>query len=224
MERDSSLLDEADAAYTRVVLDPARYAPEAREFVRRARAAGAVEALIVGLRAEAWSRHVLLDNEGARKVLDQGVRLASRHGLAGRLGDLLVTRAVALHELGRHADAARDLRRAEPLVAVEERPDLRLQLAILEHNRGRLRAAEKAYRELLDDPDCPPTVWVKAANNLANAQTLLGRPHDALAHLDRAAVLAGDLSKHLSAGIAGSRAWATFPPRRAGGGGRRVGG
>ena len=210
MDRDSSLLDEADAAYTRVVLDPARYAAETQDFVRRAKAAGAVEALVVGLRAEAWARHVLLDNDGARKLLDQGVRLASQHGLGRRLGDLLVTRAVALHELGRHADAARDLRRAEPLVAADERPDLRLQLAILDHNRGRLRAAAKAYRELLDDRDCPPMVWIKAANNLANAETLLGRPHDALGHLDRAAVLARDHSKHLSAVIADSRAWSTF--------------
>lgn len=210
MESDTSLLDEADAAYTRVVLDPARYATETQEFVRRATAAGAVEALVVGLRAQAWALHVLLDNDGARQVLDQGVRLASRHGLERRLGDLLLTRAVALHELGRHADAARDLRRAEPLVAADERPDLRLQLAILDHNRGRIRAAAKAYRELLDDPDCPPIVWVKAANNLANALTLLGRPHDALGHLDRAAVLAQDLSKHLSAVIADSRAWSTF--------------
>ena len=210
MDRDASLLDEADAVYTRVVLDPARYAAETQDFVRRAKAAGAVEALVVGLRAEAWARHVLLDNEGARKLLDQGVRLASRHGLDRRLGDLLVTRAVALHELGRHADAARDLRRAEPLVAADERPDLRLQLAILDHNRGRLRAAAKAYRELLDDRDCPPMVWIKAANNLANAETLLGRPHDALGHLDRAAVLARDHSKHLSAVIADSRAWSTF--------------
>jgi hypothetical protein len=51
---------------------------------------------------------------------------------------------------------------------------------------------------------------VKAANNLANAQTLLGRPHDALEHLDRAALLARDLSRHLSAVIADSRAWSTF--------------
>ncbi len=210
MERDAVLLDEADAAYSRVVLDPARYAAETEQFVRRARAAGAVEAVVAGLRAQAWARHVLLDNEGARQLLDQGVRMASRHGLARRLGDLLVTRAVALHELGRHADAVRDLRRAEPLVAARERPDLRLQLAVLEHNRGRLRAAAKAYQELLDDPDCPPTVWVKAANNLANAQTLMGRPHDALEQLDRAAVLARDLSRHLSAVIADSRAWSTF--------------
>ena len=205
-----SLLDEADAAYRRVVLDPARYAPEAEELVRGARAAGDTEALVVGLRAQAWARHAALDNVGAKKLLEHGVRLAARSGLSRRLGDLLVTRAVALHELGRYEAAARDLRRAEPLVAADERPDLHLQLAVLDHNRGRIRSAAKAYRELLDDPQCPPIVWVKAANNLANVQTLLGRPQEALAHLDRAAELARELGPRLYAVIAASRAWSSF--------------
>jgi len=210
MDSKGTLLTEADAAYRRVVLNPARYAQEAQELVRRARVAGDAEALVVGLRAEAWVRHVLLDNEGARKLLDRGVRIATQHAYPQRLGDLLLTRAVALHELGRYEAAARDLRRAEPLIAADERPDLHLQLAILDHNRGRLRSAALAYRELLDDPTCPPIVWVKAANNLANAQTLLGRPHDALEHLDRAAELARGLSPRLLAVIANSQAWSYF--------------
>jgi tetratricopeptide (TPR) repeat protein len=210
LDTEVSLLDEADAAYTRVVVDPARYARQAEECVRRARAAGAIEALVVGLRAAAWARHVLLDNDGAKKLLDDGVRLAARHGLPRRLGELLVSRAVALHELGRYDAAARDLRRADPLVAAEDRPDLRLQLAILDHNRGRVRAAAKAYQDVLDDPACPPLIWVKAANNLANAQTLLGRPHEALDRLDRAAELARDLGPWMPAVIANSRAWSSF--------------
>lgn len=210
MDTEVSLLAEADAAYSRVVLDPARYAPQAEELVRSARAAGDTEALVVGLRAQAWARHAALDNDGARKLLGHGVRLAARSGLSHRLGDLLVTRAVALHELGRYEAAARDLRRAEPLIAPDERPNLHLQLAILDHNRGRLQSAAKAYRELLDDPECPPVIWVKAANNLANAQTLLGRPHEALDHLDRAAVLARDLGPRLVTVIADSRAWSSF--------------
>ncbi|MFC3381911.1 CHAT domain-containing protein [Couchioplanes azureus] len=178
--------------------------------LRRTRAGTNVDAHLVALRAVAWARHARLDNEGARELLDGGVRTARRHGLSRRLGELLVTRAVALHELGRHDAAARDLRRAEPLIEPADRPDLRLQLAVLDHNRGRVVAAAQAYRELLADPQCPPIVAVKAANNLANAQTLLGCPHEALEHLDRAAVLARDLGPQLPAVIADSRAWSTF--------------
>lgn len=210
MDSKSTLVAEAEATYRRVIVDPARYAREAVDFVCLARAAGDIEALVVGLRADAWARHVLLDNDGACRLLDRGVILATQQGLSRRLGDLLLTRAVAKHELGRYQSAARDLRRAEPLIAAEERPDLRLQLAILDHNRGRIRAAAEAYRNLLDDPACPPIVWVKAANNLANAQTLLGRPHDALEHLDRAAELARELSPRLLAVIADSQAWSYF--------------
>jgi tetratricopeptide (TPR) repeat protein len=210
MDGVGTLIEEADAAYSRVVLDPARYAPRAQKLVRVARATGDTEALVVGLRAEAYARHVALDNEGARKLLDQGVRLAARHGLSRRLGQLLVTRAVALHELGRYDRAAADLRRAEPLVDAGERPDLRFQLAVLDHNRGRLRSAAAAYRELLADPGCTPLILVKAANNLAHAQTLLGRPQEALTHLDRAAVLARDMGPRLPAVIASGRAWSSF--------------
>ncbi|MEV4708434.1 CHAT domain-containing protein [Actinoplanes sp. NPDC049316] len=210
MDTEVDLRERADAAYRRVVLDPARYAAEAEVTVTRARAAGDVEALVVALKAVAWARHVALDNEGARELLDQGVRLARRHGLPRRLGELLLTRAVALHELGRYDAAARDLRLAEPLIEPAERPEVRFQLAVLEHNRGRLGAAAGAYRELLDDPDCPPFVWVKAANNLANVQTLLGRPQEALGHLERAAVLAADLGPRLPAVIADSLAWSSY--------------
>ena len=210
MDPEVSLVDQADAAYTRVRTDPARYAGQAEDCVRRARSAGDVEALVAGLRAEAWARHAVLDNDGARRLLDHGVRLARRHGYGRRLGDLLVTRAVALHELGRYDAAARDLRRAEPLVAGPDRPELLFQLAVLDHNRGRVRSAARTYRELLDDPGCPPLVWVKAANNLAHAQTLLGRPHEALGHLDRAAELAAGLGPLLPAVIASTRAWAAF--------------
>ena len=112
MDTEVSLVDQADAAYTRVRIDPARYAGQAEDCVRRARSAGDVEALLAGLRAEAWARHAVLDNDGARRLLDHGVRLARRHGYGRRLGDLLVTRAVALHELGRYDAAAMELTRA----------------------------------------------------------------------------------------------------------------
>jgi tetratricopeptide (TPR) repeat protein len=206
----SELVAEADVAYTRVVLDPARYTTSVTEIVDRARRGGDVEALVVGLRALAWAQHAVLDNAAARRLLDQAVRLATRHGLDRRLGDVLVTRAVALQELGSHAAAARDLRRAEPLVAPAQRPDLLMQNAILDHNAGRVLSAARLYRRVLADPACPPMIWVKAANNLSVAQTQLGNPTAALAHLDRAEQLARDLGPLLTAVIVNSQAWSSF--------------
>ena len=110
-------------------------------LIARARAAGNTEALIVALRAHAWARHAVLDNPAAKKTLDQAARLAHREGLSQRLGDVLVTRAVALHELGRRAEARRDLGRAELLVLDERRPEINLQRALLEHNAGRVKPA-----------------------------------------------------------------------------------
>lgn len=206
----TALLAQAEAAYSRVVLDPPRYTAEVAEIVAAARTAGDAEALIVGLRAQAWARHAVLDNAGAKKLLDAAVRLAEQRGLRRRLGDVLVTRAVALHELGRFAAAARDLQRAEQLVVPDQRPELLMQQALLHHNAGRVVEAAALYRRALNDDACPPVIWVKAANNLSVAQTQLGRPAAALAYLDRAAALASELGPLLIAVITNSRAWSSF--------------
>src|SRR4029077_17963387 len=108
-----NLVLEAEAAYNGVVRAPARYADEIPILIARARAAGNTEALVIALRAQAWARHAVLDNAAAKLWLDQAARLAHREGLSQRLGDVLVTRAIALHELGRRAEARRDLARAE---------------------------------------------------------------------------------------------------------------
>jgi tetratricopeptide (TPR) repeat protein len=205
-----NLVLEAEAAYNGVVRDPTRYADQIPILITRARAAGNTEALVVGLRAQAWARHAVLDNAAAKQLLDQAARLAHREGLSERLGDVLVTRAVALHELGRRAEARRDLTRAELLVLDERRPEINLQLAVLEYNAGRVRAAVALYQRVLADPLCPPDVWVKAANNLAVAYTQLGRARTALEVLERAAVLAKDQSPQLVAIITNNQAWSSF--------------
>ena len=179
-------------------------------LIARARASGNTEALIVALRAQAWARHVVLDNPAAKKILDQAARLAHREGLDQRLGDVLVTRAVALHELGRRTEARRDLGRAESLVLDERRPEINLQRALLEHNGGRVMAAAALYHRVLADPLSPADVWIKAANNLSVAYTELGKPRDALQVLERAAALAREQSPLLVAIITNSQAWSSF--------------
>jgi len=205
-----NLVLEAEAAYNGVVRDPARYADEIPILIARARAAGNTEALVIALRAQAWARHAVLDNAAAKLWLDQAARLAHREGLSQRLGDVLVTRAIALHELGRRAEARRDLARAELLVRDERRPEINLQRALLEHNAGRVQAAMALYQRVLAAPHCPPDVWIKAANNLSVGYTHLGRPRAALEVLEQAAVLAKDQSPQLVAIITNSQAWSSF--------------
>ena len=204
------LVPEAEAAYGGVVRDPARYTARIPKLIAQARAAHDTEALVVALRAQAWAQHVVLDNQAAKKTLDQAARLARREGLGHRLGDVLVTRAVALHELGRRAEARRDLDRAELLVRDERRPEIGLQQALLEHNAGRNRDAAALYQRVLADPLCPPDVWIKAANNLSVAYTELGRPQAALDLLEQAAARAREQSPLLVAIVTNSQAWSSF--------------
>ena len=60
-----NLVPEAEAAYSGVVRDPARYAARIPKLIARARTAGDTEALVVALRAQAWAQHVVLDNQAA---------------------------------------------------------------------------------------------------------------------------------------------------------------
>jgi tetratricopeptide (TPR) repeat protein len=205
-----SLVREAEAAYDGVVRDPARYTARIPKLIARARAADDTEALVVALRAQAWAQHVVLDNRAAKQTLDQAARLARREGLGHCLGDVLVTRAVALHELGRRAEARRDLSRAGLLARDDRRPEIGLQQAALEHNAGRVRDATALYQRVLADPLCPPDVWIKAANNLSVAYTELGRPQAALDLLEQAAARAREQSPLLVAIVTNSQAWSSF--------------
>ena len=205
-----SLVREAEAAYGGVVTDPPRYTSKIPKLISRARVARDLEALVVALRAQAWAQHVVLDNQAAKKTLDQAAQIARRAGLSQRLGDVLVTRAVALHELGRLAEARRDLSQAEGLVVDERRPEISLQRALLEYNAGRLRDAGALYQQVLADPLSPPDVWIKAANNLSVVDTDLGRPQAALDLLARAATLAREHGPLLTAIITNSQAWSSF--------------
>src|ERR1700760_1305708 len=204
------LVPEGEAAYSGVVRDPAKYTAGIPKLITRARAAGDTEALVVALRAQAWAQNRVLDNRSAKNTLDQAARLARRAGFDHRLGELLVTRAAVLHELGRRAEARRDLSRAELLGRDEQRPEIGLQQALLEQNAGRNREAAAIYQRVLDDPLCPPDVWLKVANNLSVALTDLGRAQAALDLLERAAPLARERSPLLLAIITNSQAWSSF--------------
>lgn len=204
------MVAQAEATFKGAVGDPAVYGPRAAELVDRARRDGETEALVVALHAQAWAEHENLHNATARALLDTGIRLATRHGLTHRVGELLVSRVAVLHELGRIAAAQRDVDRAAAILPPARQAGLVFQQAVLLHNTGAIRAAGRLYRNLLAGADGPAEIRAKAANNLAHVETDLGRPAAALPLLDLAARLATGLGPTLVAYVAQTRAWVTM--------------
>lgn len=206
----AAILLDAEIAYKGVLVDAPAHREEAADVVARARAAGATEALVVGLRALAWAEHVGLHNDRAKGLLDEAVRLADRNRLQGPLVDVLVSRAAVSHELGRLGAAQHDLDRAAALAGPRSGTEVVLQQAALHQNVGRLADAARLYRDVLGRPDCPPDVLVKATNNLALIEVQLGHGQAALVHIDRAVQLANALGPAPLAIVAQSRAWVTM--------------
>lgn len=213
-EPNQDLLIRAAAAYRGVVADPGEFGPVAARLVAEARRTGDREALVLALRAEAWSERARLGNGRAKELLDEAVRVARRHHLGGVLGEALVTRAAVNHELGRLAAAQRDLDRAKSLLRDRGAAELALQQAALLQNIGRLSDAAATYRRALAAPDCPVDVRAKMANNLALIEAHRGHHRAALAHLDEAARAAAEVGPALVAIVAQSRAWVTVQQGR----------
>lgn len=208
-EVSSDLLARAAAAYPAAVADPCGFGAEAARLVGEARRAGDAEALVLALRAKAWSERGRLANGPAKELLDEAARVARRQRLDDRLGEVLVTRAAVNHELGRLGAAQRDLDRATPLLGKSRSPELDLQQAALYQNIGRLSDAAGLYRRLLADRSCPPDVRAKVANNLALIEAHRGHPDVALGYLDQAAAAAAGIGPALVAIVAQSRGWVT---------------
>ncbi len=206
-EPDYDLLIRASAAYKGAVANPVEFRPVASRLVAEARRTSHAEALVVALRAEAWCERARLGNGRAKQLLDEAGRVARRHRLDGRLGEVLVTRAAVSLELGRMAAAQRDLDRAATLVRDEGSAELGLQQAALFQNIGRMSDAAAVYRRVLAAPDAPIDVRAKVANNLALVETQRGHHQAALGHLDEAARLASEVGPALVAIVAESRAW-----------------
>ncbi|WP_300012446.1 CHAT domain-containing tetratricopeptide repeat protein [Pseudonocardia sp.] len=190
---DGALLIRAIAAHDGVVGDPAGFETEARSVVREARRAGAVEALVVALRAVAWSERAQQRNVAALRLLMEASRLARRGGLPHRLGEVLTTRAAVNLELGKTTAARRDLHRAGELVTAADSPDLQLKRAVLLCNVGHVASGAEILREILSAPAAPVDVRTRAANNLALAESLSGEFDRALEHIDLAAALAREV-------------------------------
>jgi len=213
-ESRSSLLIRATEAYRRVVSDPEAFGGEAARVVADARAAGDAEALVAALRAEAWFERIRLAHDRATLLLDEAVRVARKHHLDARLGQVLVTRGAVNHELGRLAAAKRDFDQAEQLIGPTMDAELASQRAALYQNLGRLTEAAGLYRRVLADPGAPPDVRAKVANNLGIIEAQCGRPDRALACFDQAAEAAEEVGPAVVAIVAEGRAWVTVQTGR----------
>ena len=193
--------------YADVAADPATYGPRAAALVAQARASGPVEALVVALRAHAEAERLAPRNAAAKALLDEAVRLAARHGLDRRLGELLVTRVAVQQELGHLTAAQHDADRAANLLPAAELAQLLFQQAALWQNTGRLADAATHYRRLLADPACPAVVRAKAGNNLAHLESELGHDAVALAVLEAAERIAVEAGATVVAYLAQTRAF-----------------
>jgi tetratricopeptide (TPR) repeat protein len=206
-ESGSDLLLRASAAYRRVAAEPEIFGPEAMRLVAEAREAGDPAALVAALRAEAWFERIHLAHDRAKLLLDEAVRIARKHRLNDRLGDVLVTRGAVNHELGRLTAAKRDFDRATPLVGKAMAAELASQQGALYQNTGRLSEAADLYRRALADPDTPPEVRWKLANNLGIIEAQCGRSEAAVAFFDEATAAAEQAGPVAVAIVAEGRAW-----------------
>src|SRR5215217_3121832 len=145
-ESSPDLLIRALDAYVKVVSDPDVAGPDAVRLVAEAKDAGQPEALIAAMRAEAWYHRTRLDEDRAKALLDEAARLARRHRLPARLGEVLVTRGAVNHELGRPRAAQRDFDSASRLIDPAMAAELAAQQATLYQNMGRLGEAARLYR------------------------------------------------------------------------------
>jgi CHAT domain-containing protein/tetratricopeptide (TPR) repeat protein len=213
-EPHSGLLIRAIAAYKGAVADPRHFEPIAARVVADARRTADAEALVVGLRAQAWSKRAQLANSSAKVLLDEAVRVARRQQLDARLGEVLVTRAAVNHELGRLLAAQHDLDHAGLLLQDEGSAELDLQQAALLQNIGRLAEAAALYRRVLAQAASPAAVRAIMANNLALIDAQYGYHDAALERLTGAAVLAAEVGPAVVALVAQSRGWVTVQAGR----------
>ncbi|UZN02274.1 hypothetical protein [Cellulomonas sp. S1-8] len=172
----AEVLAQARRLESEIDADPAGTRLRAADLAEQARAHHHPEALVWALRALAvLSRHEG-DPAGAVAMLDDALALARRAGLATPGAWVLASRSVAQLELGRTARARTDASAA--LRIVDERrgddPELddlhariQLQLAVMDHNAGRLVEAEARYRSIVREVAPGSANLVRAANNLA---------------------------------------------------------
>ncbi|ADG75557.1 tetratricopeptide TPR_4 [Cellulomonas flavigena DSM 20109] len=172
----TELLAAARGLESAIDADLAAARPRIEAVVDQARRRRDPEALAWGLRARAIALRYTGDPAGAARLLGQALAVARRAGNDSLRAWVLASRSSVLLDLGRTArsrtDAAEALRIVDARRATERGLDdlhvrVRLQLAVMDHNAGRLREAEAGYRSILGEVPPDTTDAVRVANNLA---------------------------------------------------------
>lgn len=197
--------------------DPQDAEPAVRTALGEAQRAGHPTAVALALRALACVHRARLEHAEAERLLDRAVTLTRRTALPGVEAEVRGARAAVRLEQGRVSAARNDvslalkaLGRADPAGSPAGlRSYLELQLAVLDHNVGRLPDAEVRYRRIAADPDRSPDVAVRVANNLAMVLAARGAYEEALASCDEAVRVAADLGQVTLAVARQTRAWIT---------------
>ncbi|WP_426593044.1 CHAT domain-containing protein [Cellulomonas sp. McL0617] len=204
-----SLLAAADA-------DPVSVEAQAAAAVAAARRRKDPEILGLSLRLLAVARRMQLDDLGARRLLNEAVRVTRRHELHSVAAGALVTRATVLQELGRVNASARDLDAA--LAAISRATDIDtderarfldrilVSRAVVAQNAGMPAEAEARYRALLAGGVSSEFVGRLVHNNLALALAERGAYDEALEQADAAVAMSADAPGYLGP-VLQTRAW-----------------
>lgn len=172
----TALLAEARRLESAIDADPVEARRRATDVVAHARRTGEREALVWGLRALAVVSRLEGDPAAAVGLLDDALTVARRARLTTLCAWVLASRSVTQLELGRTARARSDASVALRVVDEHRADDpalddlhsrIHLQLAVMDHNAGRLVEAEARYRAVAREVAPGNPNLVRAANNLA---------------------------------------------------------
>jgi len=205
----ADLLAEAHRLEAAIVADPAGARRRVVGVVEDARRLGESEALVWGLRALAVVSRLEGDPAAGVVLLDEALLVARRARLVTLCAWVLASRSVTQLELGRTSRARADA--TEALRVVEEHRGhdralddlharIQLQLAVMDHNAGRLTAAEARYRSVAREVEPGSPDMVSAVNNIALVLVARTEYAEAL----RWAQLAVDTAAHLGPSL---RSW-----------------
>jgi hypothetical protein len=217
IESPADLVIHARRLADQALSDPVRSEPEVRALLAEARRRGEPLAVVLCLRALAAVHRSRWEHDEAGRLLGRAIALSRREAAPRLEAEVRGARAAVRHGQGNVVAARRDIDAALRLIggptpaADEEHERLRayleLQVAVLDHNAGRLRDAERWYRRIGTNPHRSDDIAVRTANNLAMVLTARGAYDEALAASETAVAVAARLGPLTSAIARQTHAW-----------------